>query len=386
MQFLYIYIANIMRDFAESWRIFSGWIIAIIIVAIALIYRLLTGNVMIHGGLQSSHIQSQCKHTLSNGAIPTEEMAARNEPVAPFSRILAEDAPELEYRSDPARLRLQLHNGQRKLLLSEIEFLTLHGSLAKDVVYAGSAPGHHITLLANMFPKHRFHLYDPRKFAVKASARVHLHRQLYTDNDAAKWTSKPHLFISDIRNTAEYKRGMAGADVDKHEAEIAKDMEMQRRWVEISQPRMSMLKFRLSWKQPSQEYFDGEIRIQPWAFKSSTETRLITDGKTTRTWNSQKYEKQMFRHNAVTRISYYDIDSAIVSNVPGMDHCYDCRSEVEILTNWAIAARKPHDAANIVKYINDVTDNTQTLQHSPHGLFPDIQNINERERAICSSG
>ena len=45
-----------------------------------------------------------------------------------------------------------LHWGQRKLLLSEIEFLTLYAAPGDLVLYAGAAPGGHIPYLARPLP------------------------------------------------------------------------------------------------------------------------------------------------------------------------------------------------------------------------------------------
>jgi hypothetical protein len=63
------------------------------------------------------------------------------------------------------------HWGQRKLLLSEIEFLTDWAPLDRDsiVVYAGAAPGTHIAFLAEMFPRLSFVLVDPSEFKVHGS-------------------------------------------------------------------------------------------------------------------------------------------------------------------------------------------------------------------------
>ena len=56
------------------------------------------------------------------------------------------------------------HLGQRKLLLSEIQFLS--NTKNKYVVYAGSAPGNHIYYLSNLFPDKKFILIDPNPFAL----------------------------------------------------------------------------------------------------------------------------------------------------------------------------------------------------------------------------
>jgi cap2 methyltransferase len=282
-----------------------------------------------------------------------------------------------------------LHLGQRKLLLSEVEFLTIYGHLATDVLYVGSAPGHHIEMIVRLFPNHKFTLYDPRDFAVRAGPRVTLHQQYFTDDDAKKWVGRPHLLISDIRNADTYVRGKADSN-DEHDGEVMNDMNMQQSWVQIAKPLMAILKFRLSWKLDKQDYLDGEVRFQPWAYKTSTETRLITDGKNMRTWDPRKYERQMYRFNTITRIAHYDIDKDIVDHVKGMDYCYDCAAEVDI---WKAYAVSPYGGkyskaqpGDIVKLINEATKytNGKGLDQDKHGLHKDIKDIHKREVAICT--
>lgn len=359
-----------------------GYALALVIAMFMFLYKWFTGSFDSRKPKTGSAQAAETDVT----AVDPDEMEERSIEV-PFSRTLNDDSRELPYRSTPGRLRLQIHIGQRKLLLNEIEFLTLYGDLSKKVLYVGSTPGYHIRLLAKMFPEHHFTLYDPRDFGVKEGKQITLRQQWFTEDDAKEWAATPHLFISDIRNAETYVRGKATAQDDAHEDEIAKDMEMQKTWVEIANPLMAMLKFRLSWKDATQEYFDGKVYIQPWAYKGSTETRLITDGKTYKTWDARKYERQMYRHNAVTRIAYYDIDPHIVAKVPGMDHCYDCKSEVEILTAWATKFNKPHAPKDIVRYMNDNTKYTgnRSLKIPPHGEKPYIKDITERIKSIHSA-
>ena len=54
-----------------------------------------------------------------------------------------------------------LHLGQRKLLLTEVNFLTNYSDLSKNINYIGAAPGHHIEFLSTLFSDHTFYLYDP---------------------------------------------------------------------------------------------------------------------------------------------------------------------------------------------------------------------------------
>ncbi len=61
-------------------------------------------------------------------------------------RILEEDAPRAPYRRRKDEVKSVIHWGQRKLLVAEIEFLTMYAGTRKSdtpqpVVYAGAAPG-----------------------------------------------------------------------------------------------------------------------------------------------------------------------------------------------------------------------------------------------------
>jgi len=61
-------------------------------------------------------------------------------------------------------LRRVVHNGQLKLLLTEIQFLTQALKYYLDacyVVYAGSAPSHKLGMLSSLFPNVKFVLIDP---------------------------------------------------------------------------------------------------------------------------------------------------------------------------------------------------------------------------------
>jgi hypothetical protein len=69
-------------------------------------------------------------------------------------------------------------SGQRKLLLSEIEFLTLFARPGDVVVYAGAAPGYHIPYLLDLFPFIKMVLVDPRQFGCQCTDRLAI-RQVY---------------------------------------------------------------------------------------------------------------------------------------------------------------------------------------------------------------
>jgi hypothetical protein len=146
-----------------------------------------------------------------------------------------------------------IHWGQRKLIASEIEFITTHGINDDIVVYAGAAPGNHIQLLGRMFPSIFFYLYDPNAFSIKETDNIKIFQQYFTDDDAKKYTGRSTLFISDIR-TADPKVHSL------HDIEllVEKDNLMQMAWVTNMRPKVAMLKFRLPWRVPSA----GKVPIQ----------------------------------------------------------------------------------------------------------------------------
>jgi cap2 methyltransferase len=127
-----------------------------------------------------------------------------------FKRILDNRFPVLKYRPRrPDEDRSTVHFGQRKLHLSEIEFLT---NICKEIseinkkitlIYAGAAPGTHISKLSSMFPFIDFVLVDPAEFIVKPTERIKIIQDYFTDSMAkqmlSEYKNNLRLFISDIR-------------------------------------------------------------------------------------------------------------------------------------------------------------------------------------------
>jgi hypothetical protein len=84
------------------------------------------------------------------------DMKIKHPPIIQFDDI-KDDIP---YQS--SNLNMGLHIGQRKLLLSEVQFLTYHET--EYCIYAGSAPGHKTHYLSQLFPNIKFILVDPNQF------------------------------------------------------------------------------------------------------------------------------------------------------------------------------------------------------------------------------
>ncbi|CAE8595408.1 unnamed protein product, partial [Polarella glacialis] len=249
-------------------------------------------------------------------------------------RVLAEGDPKRPYRERKGQLKTVVHWGQRKLLLSEIEFLTLHGTDCNRVIYAGAAPGTHIPFLTSLFPHLEFVLVDPGEFRVQSSERpkIEVRREFFTAELAASLRQRADgaggprdsrtLFISDVR-TGDPKIHSK----EQVEAFVAKDMAMQQEWVRLLVPRRAMLKFRLPWAAGATEYLDGEVRLPVWGPPTTTEARLMTDGVSTKSYDNTGYEQQMFYFNNVTRVRRYR--TAMIGN--GLCESYDSAAELQIL-------------------------------------------------------
>eukprot|EP00050_Salpingoeca_kvevrii_P003303 m.221305 g.221305 ORF g.221305 m.221305 type:complete len:382 (+) comp10805_c2_seq15:473-1618(+) len=233
---------------------------------------------------------ASCGHLLQ--VLGSHEFESRTD--LPFERVLGAQAPRTKYRRRRGETKTVIHWGQRKLLLSEVEFLTKYARSGTTVVYAGAAPGTHTSFLIRLFPHVSFVLVDPAPFSRRLceSERVHLRQELFTDAIAAEFAGQSDiLFVSDVRS-CDWQL-LSDSEVEK---QVEDDMAAQMRWHDIIKPRHSMLKFRLSWNAGETEYLDGEIFLPIWGPITTTEARLITPENSTarRMWVNTTYEEQMF--------------------------------------------------------------------------------------------
>jgi hypothetical protein len=264
-------------------------------------------------------------------------------------RRLTKESPRLPYRRRRGEVKSLVHWGQRKLLISEIEFLSKYAPLSSPLtcIYCGAAPGTHIPFLSELFPLINFILIDPAPFHCQQSDRIVIRSELMTDNLARELSQSLRdpsgvLFISDIRS-ADWK--VYGNQL--LEQEIAGDMEDQMRWHDLLAPLASILKFRLPWTSGSTEYLQGEVYLPLWGPQTTTEARLVVEGGRSqrRQWDHQTHWEQMFYFNTVTRCSAYSHhlplplcdtsgDDARRQHRHCVDHCYDCAGEVLVLRRF----------------------------------------------------
>lgn len=240
-------------------------------------------------------------------------------------RVLSPESPAMAYRRRKGEMKTVVHWGQRKLLMSEIEFLTLYSRPGQTVVYAGAAPGSHTNYLSDLFPHLKFVLVDPNGFSAWPTDRVVIRQEFFTDDTAREYAGQGVLFISDIR-TAEWT-SLTDQEVEEH---VWRDMCDQQRWHLLIQAERSMLKFRLPWKPGTKTlYLAGQVFLPVWGPQTTTECRLVTSGGFC-AWDNTLYESQLFYFNTHTRVSLYPHDV----HCPGSDHCFDCTSEMLILRQY----------------------------------------------------
>lgn len=286
-----------------------------------------------------------------------DKLLYTNEPFTEENRkinILDPNAPRLPYKlydkDLDVRELIKVHHGQRKLLMNEIEFLLIGlpkiKTKEKIVLYVGAASGQHHIILQKMFPDVKFILYDGNKFHsdIKKLPKYHFYEELFTHEDAKNYKKmgKSILFISDIRRDVKNEEGSEKED-DKI---IWEDMTWQKDWVKIIRPVMCMLKFRLTYNKLKRKYLSGDLYLQPWVGKTSTELRLITNNYDNEIeYDEEMYEEIVHYHNVVIRRMYYE------HNYTCLCHCYDCRSEAYILDKYFKEFHGITDEKKRIKYV-----------------------------------
>jgi hypothetical protein len=328
------------------------------------------------------------------------------------------------------RARHNYHNGQRKLLLSEVEFLTMYSKKAKYFIYAGSAPGWKNFYLSLLFPNLIFILIDPNPFEILIYENV---SHMKKDNDYFKYldAKKPESWISDIQssidtkifiindyytnntseNLKELKSILFNSDIrtnnDENDfpsnLEIVWNSAQQLNWISILKPIAYMLKFRVPYYMKdkifpekyqiddfkySKEklgidfidiynklddkflYLDGTVYMQAFAGLKSTETRLISLYKEPikfKTYNSVEYEQKCFYFNMIHRAYAYCYNPNSNKKI-GFDHCQDCARENNIWDTYALSVNNSERVIDYVRALSSYSRRNFFKSNSPE--FP----------------
>jgi hypothetical protein len=287
----------------------------------------------------------------------------------PIFRKLDKNFPTKQYEKDV--IIANCHDGQRKLLYSEIEFYTLLSqkySLDEIlVVYVGSGHGVHMSIIFDMFPQLEFILIDKKKSICKHpfmrnKEKVRVLLEYFDDESYKKiiemnTKKKKIAFMSDIR-------------AETSEEEIWRDMIQQQLWLIQLDSIAYLLKFRLPYaykninmkkfnytlplnhnqsnhrflnnkNDKSIIYLKGDIYFQIYTSSKSTETRLIyirdKDEKFTfDSYNIIKYENQCFYFNQISRKERYTYKDSkeMKHHILGYDDSYESVCEYYIIDQY----------------------------------------------------
>lgn len=308
----------------------------------------------------------------------------------PFTRNV-DDMPRLPYKQlNIYNQKTTRHYGQRKLCLSEIEFLTimfkkfnLKDKPIVNILYIGAAAGQHIPLLPRMFSNIHFFLYDPNKFAINLNDeninRIEINQRLFIDSDVNRFIEmakkSPLLLISDIRNN---NYNIHNNDIKL----IREDMNIQKNWTQQIKPLGAMFKFRLPFYNPKKgveniEYFVGNNYLPVWGPLSTTETRLICNIDDTKNWSLTKlydnkvHEERMFYFNNCYRMNIFRHN--FINGVKGLCWCCDCTSEITIISNYLYLFNM-YNVGIIAQIMNDLSELTNRNLNSPNRFHIDCKN------------
>ena len=281
------------------------------------------------------------------------------------------------YDDDALDHQSKCHWGQKKLLLSEIQFFTricktLNTKSLKDyaVVYIGAAAGHHMPILYNLFPDLIWLLYDPAPFSKDITKHptkdksVFVYNMYFTDDTLEhvrkNCQGRKILFISDIR-------------VETKEEDIIKDMRNQAFWgTELNSPFM-LHKFRLPYeeletipksnlqfklndklfinpnlkttKYKNMLYLKGDIYLQIFPPPYSGELRLFVEQKNGKyefaEYDYLDIENRLAYFNSYIRPYFYcSNDDKIckeykyINYIPGYDTSVECLMEYKVVMDY----------------------------------------------------
>ena len=262
------------------------------------------------------------------------------------------------------------HLGQRKLMLSEMQLLNEYYKLYPTdsvitIISVGSAAGHHLIQLNEMYPKTKWILIDPSPFDKRLFNKPETYRiinKLLTDDICEQLKKElkdeKFLFVSDIRRSGE----------TDFEGGVIRDMQLQYDWLKKLLPLLSLLKFRMNYKMKKGDtlpYLKGDLLYGIWATPVSGETRLLVKqediNKKDKIYNFNDYEEIMFYHNKNERRTCYlkyKNENKYKNFIENKNNlyckCFDCLQELNILFEYSKLFKK--DFNQVVTNFNNNKD------------------------------
>jgi len=327
--------------------------------------------------------------------------------------VLVDDLPIIKepesYILDKLDLQPRCHWGQKKLLLSEIQFLTRIAKILKTtnlkkyaIVYIGAAGGFHLPILYNFFPNLLWLLYDPAPFSSNVYKHpynpklVKVFNHFFT-NETLKHVkdnseNRKIIFISDIR-------------VNTDEVSTIGDMKNQGYWGTELDADFMLLKFKLPYNDKDEMprnnddlkyninklmnplfktdklrhmvYLKGDIYLQLYPPYYSTELRLFVQKKKKKyelaEYNYTDIQDRIFKYNSDYRIQFIcndkickNIPTNYLNLIPGFDTGIECLMEYNIFKDYYKYFGK---IKNEIKLINKIYDANLLLERLTNKKF-----------------
>jgi hypothetical protein len=299
--------------------------------------------------------EEEAKPDAEKTAINPSEVSVYNRKVYPSDNIYKAFMNVIPYNHQLKNPKTTVQVGQVKLFIALSDFLLELPEPPPDkkytLVYAGAACGTNIFLAEPFFRKKikKYILIDPNKF-IKPSVYIikpnysvmEIHNTLFTDELLEKIVKKNTdiVFMSDIR-TSEAR----GCPRDRN---VIRDNDLQKNWVLKINPIMASLKFRMPFTDIGRKgiddtiydsdvypYLKGTVKLQAYAQKGSTESRLILKPPYTyKNYSISEQENRFFSFNRVYRSCAY-LDPLFLADASDgvFDACYDC-------THFYLTAKK----------------------------------------------
>lgn len=265
----------------------------------------------------------------------------------------------LKYRRRKKEPKLSHYADVRGALLEVMEFIMLTN--CARVVYVGCAPGIHVKYLAKIFPAVTFILYDTRKFCEGLPDNVEVNDINFTVADAKSFVGSDTYFISDICDDR---------------SNIDAEMKDQMKWFKAGKFKAGWLKFRTPYASTELfPYLSGKLYRCIFPHQTSSLSRLLVTSDEMKNYDCKIYEEEQFYHNTIRRIWGYFEHNVIGE---GIDHCYDCRAEIELLSKYCLASGDRSDSSDsttrkISTMSREISEICGSLIHPPHGVCKNIK-------------
>lgn len=209
--------------------------------------------------------------------------------------VTLDDIPHtLPYINSTKILKPTIHNGQRKLFNTELQFFTeyIHEHQNVYCIYAGAAPSNHTGFLSKLFPNITLILVDPNPFDIHGADPITLHtgksgdmsvdycrglirscmaggdnriyiiNDLFTENMATAIKEliprEAMYFVSDIRTN------VSDGATEPDATDILWNLSQQFNWMSIMMPAQSMLKFRHPFYSENPAIFESKREVEPY--------------------------------------------------------------------------------------------------------------------------